>query len=230
MSKFSQILKVAGIVAGVVVLGILVGWLGTRGTQPSTRPPEPPDQKRSVAEEDGGDTGNRDTNRLTEKRVDLPTVPPVNPPTNVVTSPVQGNLITNWEDRLNDILGSSAEDETAKAKQLMVMFPHLPEDGQIEVAQHLANLTTDKDFAPLGAYLIDPATPEPVVDVLMADLLNRPNAVKLPLLLGVAQSCPDHKTAEEAKEVLTLFLDEDYGTDWAVWQTKLQQWLVENPD
>jgi hypothetical protein len=171
-----------------------------------------------------------ETNRLTERRVELPPVPPVNPPTNVVAAAVRTNLITDWENRLNDILGSTAENETAKAKQLMVMFPRLPEDGQIEVAQHLANLTDDKDFAPLGAYLVDPATPEPVVDVLMADLLNRPNAVKLPLLLGVAQSCPDHKTAEEAKEVLALFLDDDYGTDWTVWQTKLQQWLADNPD
>jgi hypothetical protein len=229
MSKFSQILKVAVIVVGVVVLGVVVGLLMTRSTQPSIKPPEP-DQKRSVAEEGTEQTSMTETNRFTERRVEPVPVPPINPPTNTVVAAARTNLITDWEDRLNGILGSTAEDEAAKAKQLMAMFPRLPEDGQVEVAQHLANLTDDKDFAPLGAYLVDPATPETVVDVLMADLLNRPNAVKLPLLLGVAQSCPDHKTAEEAKEVLALFLDEDYGTDWAVWQTKLQKWLADNPD
>jgi hypothetical protein len=64
----------------------------------------------------------------------------------------------------------------------------------------------------------------------MSDLLNRPNSLKLPLLLDVARGCPDPKTAGEAKDILTLFLDEDHGADWPAWQTRLQQWLTDNPD
>ena len=44
---------------------------------------------------------------------------------------------------MDTILGSEGED-AAKARQMLEMFPHLPEDGQTEVAQHLANLTPDQ--------------------------------------------------------------------------------------
>jgi len=36
--------------------------------------------------------------------------------------------------------------------------------------------------------------------------------------------------AGEAKDLLELFLEEDYGTDWNKWQAKMQQWLKDNPD
>src|SRR5437763_11213252 len=48
-----------------------------------------------------------------------------------------------WEDKVDEILTSDGE-ESAKAKQMMEMFPKLPEDGQIEVAQHLSNLVQDR--------------------------------------------------------------------------------------
>ena len=109
------------------------------------------------------------------------------------------------------------------------MFPRLPEDGQVEVAQHLSNLVEDEDYASLGQLLKNAKLPEPVLDVLMGDLLNRPNAVKLPLFLDLARD-PAHAKAEEAKDLLELYLDEDYGTDWNKWQQKMREWLKENPD
>jgi hypothetical protein len=138
------------------------------------------------------------------------------------------NLITDWEDKLDNILGADGEDSD-KVKQLLEMFPRLPEDGQVEVAQHLANLTSDEDFGSLGKYLTNSTMPEAVLDVLMSDLLNRPNSVKLPLLVNVASDSQNPK-AGEAKDLLELFLEEDYGTDWNTWQTKVTQWLKDNPD
>jgi len=70
---------------------------------------------------------------------------------------------------------------------------------------------------------------EAVLDVLLADALNRPNSLKLPLLLEVARQ-PDHPKAGEAKDLLELFLEEDHGKDWGQWQAKLEQWLKDNPD
>ena len=58
---------------------------------------------------------------------------------------------------------------------------------------------------------------------------NRPNAVKLPLLLQTAR-VPDHPLATEAKEILELYLEEDYGTNWDKWQQEIERWLKENPD
>ena len=36
--------------------------------------------------------------------------------------------------------------------------------------------------------------------------------------------------AREAKDLLELFLEEDYGADWTKWQTKMDEWLKANPD
>jgi hypothetical protein len=81
----------------------------------------------------------------------------------------------------------------------------------------------------MGQLLLDPQLPGDVLDGLMADVLNRPNRLKLPLLLEVARTAP-HPKAGEAKEILGLFLEEDYGDDWAKWQAEMEQWLKENPD
>jgi hypothetical protein len=137
-------------------------------------------------------------------------------------------ILTNWEDRLDDILGSD-DDDTNKVRQLFAVFPNLPPDGQVEVAQHLSNLVEDDDYAPLGKLLTDPKLPPDVLDELMSDLLNRPNATKLPLFLEVAFT-PNHPEAEEARDLLELYLEEDYGNDKALWQTKIQEWLKDNPD
>ncbi len=225
MTGFLKILKIIGVVAGVVLVGVAVGWLGTRGgsgggTQPNVAIAVPP----LAAGANSLTATNKASGSAKTARRRLPSV------TNTLTqaTPGPGNLITNWEDRIDDILGAEGE-EAEKANQMLAMFPRLPEDGQVEVAQHLSNLVSDEDYAPLGQYLTNSALPEAVLDVLLSDLLNRPNSTKLPLLLELAQN-PQNPKSSEAKDLLELFLEEDYGTDWATWQAKMTEWLKENPD
>jgi len=137
-------------------------------------------------------------------------------------------LITDWEQRIDNIL-TTAGDESAKSKQLLEMLPRLPEDGQVEAAQHLSNLMPDEDFKLLTPTLTNAAVPEAVLDVLMTDVLNRPNQLKLPALLEVAQ-IPNHPKAEEARDILEVFVDENYGQDWNAWRAAVLKWLKENPD
>jgi hypothetical protein len=117
----------------------------------------------------------------------------------------------------------------AKARQMLEMFPRLPEAGQVEVAKHLSNLVSDQDYGQLSQLLANPRLPQEVLDTLMADALNRPNSLKLPALLEVART-PQHPKAGDAKEVLGFFLETDYGDDWQKWQDKVQTWLKDNPD
>jgi len=224
--KFSlNALKVIGVLVVVAVAGVIVGLLVTQGLEKETVAPGPV------------------TPTVTPSRPERPAPSPARPKPSPVEQPVPAtsalatnaipttpatNVMTEWEDKLDDILGSEAE-ESEKAKQMVAMFPRLPEDGQIEVAQHLSNLVADEDYAPLGAFLTNAALPEMVLDVLLSDVLNRPNALKLPMLLEIAQN-PQHSKADEAKDLLELFLEEDYGTDWATWKAKMEEWLKENPD
>jgi hypothetical protein len=220
MSKFSNVLKVLAGLAGVVIIGLLLGWLGSSGHHP-VGPPSGP-----LPSADG--TGDKTDLSQRSNASSLPTAETMTNENPATAAATPSDVITNWSDKLDQILTSTVE-EADKAKQLLEMFPHLTEEGQIEVARHLANLLPDKDYPALGKYLADPKMPEPVLEVLLGDALNRPNSVKLPLLLEVARQA-DHPKAGEARDILELFLEENHGKDWDQWQTKLDQWLKDNPD
>jgi hypothetical protein len=224
MQNFSKILKVLGVLAAIVAVGIAIGWVATRGTGGNVPSPKiDPTVQTPLT--------NPPIVRTTGHPIPLTTNGQTiaeNPghPTGIL--PPNTTVITNWEDKLDDILGSETDD-TNKVKELFQMFPRLPEDGQVEIAQHLSNLVEDEDYAPLGKLLENAKLSEDVLDILMADVLNRPNAIKLPMFLELAKN-PEHAKAEEAKDLLELYLDEDYKDNWELWRTKMNEWLKENPD
>jgi hypothetical protein len=225
MRNVSRIVIGTGVMAGIVGVGLLVGWWGGRKPSPDTRPagaePAPADSS----------AGNHPLLVATGTPPLLNTAAGTNAPpqmTPVTPAPDAANAPAVWEAKVDLILGAETDD-TNKVQQLFEIFPALPEDGQVEVAQHLSNLVSDEDYAPLGQLLQNAKLPESVLDVLLGDALNRPNAQKLPTLLEVARN-PDHVEAGEAKDLLELYLDEDYGNNWEQWRQKLQEWLKENPD
>ncbi len=148
--------------------------------------------------------------------------------TNSTSSKATPGLITDWEEKVDGII-SPEGDEKEKAQKLIQIFTNLPPDGQEEVAHHLSNLVADEDYAPLSNFVTNSALPEAVLDVFVEDVFNRPNSIKLPLLLDIAQD-PQHPRAAEAKDVLELFLEEDFGNNWSQWHAKMDQWLKDNPD
>jgi hypothetical protein len=223
MSPLRRALMVVAVVLAVLALGFIIGWFGTRPGAPAV-PPQPPVASEPTDSESGA------TNRspFFKKRAE-PRTPEVE--TSVVSTNVTmaaTNGMANWEDKIDEILVADTE-VSDKAKKLLELFPKFPETGQIEAAQHLSNLLDDDDYAPMGRYLTNMNMSASVLDVLMNDALNRPNSMKLPLFLEVARN-PDHPKASEAKDDLEFYLEEDYGTNWMMWEEKLQAWLKENPD
>jgi hypothetical protein len=222
MQKFSKVFVAVAIVAGIIVIGGLIGWLGGKGSGP----------KAGTAPEisAASDPRSATPRPADNSQAGHPEIEPRSPPGFTGASPAgpTPNVLTNWEEKVDEILGAETDD-TNKVKQLFALFPRVPEEAKAEVAQHLSNLTSDQDYAPLGELLKDPKLPDAALDVLMADALNRPNSVKLPELLDVTRT-PDHPKADEAKDILALFLDEDFGTDWSKWQDKMTAWLKDNPD
>ena len=133
---------------------------------------------------------------------------------------------TNWEDKLDDILLSDVEDAT-KADEILALIPSAPdEEAQTELAQHLVNMVSDEDYTNTAALLTDTNTPAAVSEVLMNDLLNRDNALKLPMLLALAKT-PDHPLQQDAMDMLQLFIQDDKGTNWDEWQTAIDEFLKE---
>ncbi len=222
MQKFSKIFLVLGIIAGVLVIGGLIGWLAggkSLKSRPAAAGPattsEPhgsgPAQVRTPPSH-----GSSDPN------------PEANPAETTRPADAVSGILTNWEEKVDEILGAETDD-TNKVRQLFALFPHVPDESKSEVAQHLSNLVSDEDYSRLGELLKDPALADDTLDVLLADVLNRPNSLKLPYLLEVAQTA-NHPKADEAKDMLSLFLDEDFGADWPKWKAKMTDWLKDNPD
>lgn len=225
MSKFARALKIVGVIAAIVCIGTLLGWLASRG-KPGTNPQPSP---VVVTTDTAATESSNHSSLLAPGPRGRPTSTTAHHGS-VPTPPSPANLITNWEDKLDQILAADGN-EADKAKQMLAMFPNLPTNGQEEVAQHLSNLTADEDYVSLGQYLTNSTLSEPVLDVLLADLLNRPNSLKLPLLYEIARQGPDQNPkAGDARDILELYLDDNYGEDWNKWQAKMEQWLKDNPD
>lgn len=220
MSKLSKLLIVVGIITGVVLVGIVLSRRNSKGPEA--------DGQASVSEITPAQSEETNRPSFFSKRARGQASEALNHEGAMEASATTTNLMTGWEDKVDEILGSTSADAD-KAKQMIEMFPRLPADGQEEVARHITNLLPDEDFGLLRGYLTNAALPEEVLDVLLDDVLNRPNSLKLPALLEVARAT-QHPKAAEAKDFLELFLEEDYGNDWDKWQAGMEQWLKENPD
>jgi len=225
----SKIVAIVLVVAAIVVIGAGIAYLAARG--PAHAPSGP------VAV--GDNASNPPTSSTPVHVPTSPQNPATEVPPTVATSsnqvvqpgilvPAKNGSDTNWEEEIDDIVGSD-EPDTNKVHQLFALFPKLPPDGQEEAAQHLSNLVDDEDYAPLGEMLKNDKLPEGVLDELLADVLNRPNNLKLPALLQVASDA-NHAKHDEAKDLLELYLGEDYGTDWNSWGQHMTNWMQQNPD
>lgn len=132
--------------------------------------------------------------------------------------------IPEWEYRISDVLTESKDPRLA-SQRMLSLYSQLPLEGQVEAAQHISNLTADQDYAPVGALLKNAQTPEPVLNVLMSDVLNRPNKLKLPILAVLART-PNHPMREQARSLLEVYgiepLDSADGP--------VQKWLQDHPD
>ncbi len=128
-----------------------------------------------------------------------------------------------WEIKIDEALRSNAE-PAAIAKLLLQQVPSMPGPGQLESARHIANLIADKDYLSVMPYVRNVQLDPGFQEVIVAESLNRPDAVKLPVLLAAAQT-PKHPMAETAKTTLAFLLDANFGEDWGRWEAAVKDAL-----
>ena len=173
---------------------------------------------------------------------DAPPTPDIStPPSNpVVTRPTMeppggfGTGFTNtvdldprtWDQKLDGILLGPGE-ASDKADSLLALLKVSPADAQPELAQHLINMAQDDHYDGVAGLLTNATTQTAVSTILMNDLLNRRNTLKLPMLLAIARN-DDHPLKDQAKDMLELFLQADYGTNWDQWSSAVDNWLQAN--
>lgn len=137
------------------------------------------------------------------------------------------NAPAAWEMQADEILATPGTDADISRK-LLELYPRVPADGQADLALEIATRTADAQHEQLAKLMTNSTTPEEVVEVLLTDLLDRPDAIRLPLLLEIARSKENPKSPD-AHELLEALLGEDYGEDWAVWEKKIAEHLASHP-
>ncbi|MDB6173257.1 MAG: hypothetical protein JWL59_2568 [Chthoniobacteraceae bacterium] len=133
-----------------------------------------------------------------------------------------GSLL--WEDRVTAITQSATLTEGAKARELLRNLVSFPEEGLETATQEAVNRLPDKEFAAALGLLINPQTHGRVLQVLFADLLERPDEITLPALLSIARN-GTHPFARQARDNLGLLVGKDLGTDWNRWDAEIRHLL-----
>lgn len=148
----------------------------------------------------------------------------LNSPT-VAIAPVP---VTNWLVQMGAVMTADGS-TTNKAIGLLGLFPNLPEEGQVAAAQHSSRLLPDNYYGALGVQMTNSAVAPAARRAIFADLLTRPNNVKLPWLVAVASTSLDGQS-DEAALLLKSILNEDHGSDWQLWRERIAVWMSLHPD
>jgi hypothetical protein len=211
-------LKFTWLIAGIVLVGLILGRWVTREADSRSQRPGPPGAAPAAVHHPASLAA--DTSPLLSQ----PDSGRPNFRLNRGRRHDAGDYTTNgWEEKIEAILDSE-EDDRAKGRKLLGLFSSLPVEGQAEAAQLLDDLLPDEDYPALARYLTNSATAEPVLDALVDGLVARPDALKLPLLLAIAQD-QQHPKREDALDYLEGFLGQTYGTNWDEWSATVDQRL-----
>jgi len=205
------------VLAGAV--GVFIGWMKSRDgdIQPIAVPPSSNQPSIAIAPVAMASLPPAPAANGHRSRRDKP----------VLLPPPPAEESSDWEKQLDDVLLADT-DANSKADRILAMIPTAPSNAQVELSQHLVNMVQDDHYDGAGQLLTNPVTPAAVSTVLMNDLLNRNNTLKLPMLLAVARD-DDHPLKDQAREMMELLIQEDDGTNWDQWGNSINTWLQNNP-
>jgi hypothetical protein len=217
MTALAKVLRVLGVLVLAGGVGVFIGWMKSRDDiQPIALPPaanQPAVDIAPVAMASAEPSPAAKTHRAAREK-----------PVLSAQAPEESK---DWEKQLDDVLLSDA-DSNIKADRILALIPTAPSNAQVELSQHLVNMTQDDHYDGAAQLLTNPVTPAAVSTVLMNDLLNRNNTLKLPMLLSVARD-DDHPLKDQAREMLELLIQQDDGNNWDQWGTDINTWLQNNP-
>jgi hypothetical protein len=218
MTDLAKALRVLSVLALAGGVGVFIGWMKSRDgdVQPIAVPPSANQPAALIA-----------PIAMTSGATPFPSnasAPRVKRPKPVLLPPPPENM--EWEQQLDDVLLADSDPNT-KADRILALIPTAPTNAQVELSQHLVNMVQDDHYDGAAQLLTNPATPSEVSTVLMNDLLNRNNTLKLPMLLAVARD-DNHPLKDQAKEMLELLIQQDDGTNWDQWSASINTWLQNN--
>jgi hypothetical protein len=145
-------------------------------------------------------------------------VPPHPPEEDLAASPA-------WMDSINAVLNENGGEPNAETAGILSrLIPSLPPEGQQSAALYMVALLEDAEYDIARAWVLQPALAPEVMEVFFIDLLERPNALRFPILAEIA-GVPGHRMGDEAVEILVAQTGRNMGRSPQAWNAAIQQAL-----
>lgn len=133
-----------------------------------------------------------------------------------------------WDKQVDAILTSPGTDAEI-ADKLLALYPQLPTNGQADLFVEIVPRIANTNYSKLANVMTNVTTPADVLDTLFTDAIDRPDSVRMPVLLDVARN-QDNPKSEAAHDLLEVLLGDDYGDDWNLWSKKIAEWTASHPE
>lgn len=192
----------------IIVIAVIIAISNSNKTEKdiSDNRPSSPDQKNSPSERS---SDNRPARRAT-------------------TSTTLSQL--EWEEKIDHVLATDTI-STEKANRLllgMVLDENAPISIRNDALEHALNLIGDQGFDKVQRVMGTGRNelPEPLVQTILDDTLNRADSIQLTTALIAIQGSHT-KTIEEARELLEFHLELEHGDNVQLWQKAVNDYLAE---
>ena len=116
--------------------------------------------------------------------------------------------------------------KSEKVRDLIILLPDLTSEEQVFGVEYATKFMSDAEYLNYRGLLLKLADSDAFREAMMIDVLTRGEHVRLPTLVEMLR-LPDSETHLEIREILTAYLDKDYGPDASEWEAPLGQWLAQ---
>jgi hypothetical protein len=129
-----------------------------------------------------------------------------------------------WEARIRSVLSREKATDAEKAVSLFQLLPGMPAEGAETCAEEAVRRLPNAEYRHAQAAVINPGTYGLALGVLFADLMERPDNLRLPTLVTIARNST-HPYSGPAHDNLELLLGKDFGEDWPRWDAAVREKL-----
>jgi hypothetical protein len=154
------------------------------------------------------------TTPIIDPETDKPLIPPL---------PLQTGELA-WEARIRAVLSREKATDAEKARALFELLPSMPAEGAETCVEEAVKRLPNTEYRHAQAAVINPGTYGLALGVLFADLMDRPDNLRLPTLVTIARNS-SHPYAGPAHDNLEFLLGQDFGNDWVRWDAAVRERL-----
>ena len=141
-------------------------------------------------------------------------------------NPLKDLPILTWSPQVVEQVFASNNNAT-RHRKMVALLMDAPAEHKPDLADHVANLTPDDDYAPVAWLISRRGVEGGAMVALLQDLHHRPADIKLPIMAEIL-SQEDHPGAPEAERALTVYLQVSHGYPSNAWLSEVEKYLANN--